>query len=43
MDQQCSRAYSSIEAALYNSYESTNKVVEGQLQELFAVLERIGD
>lgn len=42
MDQQCSSAYDSIDMALYNIYEVTNKPVEEKLQELFAVLERIG-
>ena len=42
IDQQCSNAYNSIEMAMYNSYERTQSTMEEKLQELFAVLDRIG-
>ena len=42
MDEQCSSAYNSVEMAMYNVYSLTNKPVEEKIQELFAVLERIG-
>lgn len=43
MEQQCNNDCNSIEAAMYNIYESTNKSVEEKLQELSSVLERIGN
>lgn len=42
MERQCNDTCNSVEAAMYNIYELTNKSVEEKLQELSTVLERIG-
>ena len=42
MERQCSNTCNSVEAAMYNIYELTNKSVEEKLQELSTILERIG-
>lgn len=41
LELQCSEVYSSMEGTVYGVYEETNKRVEGKLQELLEVLERI--
>ena len=38
----CSAAYSSMEAAVFNMYERNHTAIQERLEELFAVLERLG-
>ncbi len=38
---QCAAAYSLMESTIYSTYEQTNTVMEGKLQELLQVIERI--
>ena len=42
VERQCNNTCNSVEVAMYNIYELTNKSVEDKLQELSTVLERIG-
>ena len=38
----CSAAYAGMEAAMYNTYDANHEAIQDKLQELFAVLDRIG-
>ncbi len=42
LEMHCSAAYASTEAAVYNMYEKNQAAIQDRLQELFAVLDRIG-
>ncbi|XP_064395731.1 uncharacterized protein LOC135342797 [Halichondria panicea] len=41
LEMQCAAAYSLMESTIYSTYEQTNTVMEGKLQELLQVIERI--
>ena len=42
LDEQFSAAYTGVEASVFSTYEQVNQSIEDKLQELYAVLDRIG-